>query len=262
MHYVIYPDTLFVENFICNLLFLTFMKSLFFPAAKGKRIFLAASITAICNTLVSILLFHNIWIFQLGGLFPAAGLMVCACLEIKEPRRVLFLLYQMILWTFVLGGILQVLEQWTRQDTGTVILSTGLLLVVFGILEKTFRIYKRQNDCMREVVLYWKGRSCHIKGFADTGNHLIEPLSKKPVSIITFEIWHKFFQEEDMHLYRWIPYTTVGKPDGVLQGIQIDYMVIDRGKDSQIIEQPMIAVTKQPFTGIFHYSILLHSDYF
>ena len=58
MHYVIYPDTLFVENFICNLLFLTFMKSLFFPAAKGKRIFLAASITAICNTLVSILLFH------------------------------------------------------------------------------------------------------------------------------------------------------------------------------------------------------------
>ena len=65
-----------------------------------------------------------------------------------------------------------------------------------------------------------------------------------------------------MHLYRWIPYKTVGKPDGVLQGIQIDYMVIDRGKDSQIIEQPMIAVTKQPFTGIFHYSILLHSDYF
>ena len=115
---------------------------------------------------------------------------------------------------------------------------------------------------MREVVLYWKGKSCLIIGFADTGNHLIEPLSKKPVSIITFEIWHKFFQEEDMHLYRWIPYKTVGKPDGVLQGIQIDYMVIDRGKDSQIIEQPMIAVTKQPFTGIFHYSILLHSDYF
>ena len=262
MHYVIYPDTLFLENFICNLLFLTFMKSLFFPAAKGKRIFLTAGITAICNTLVSILLFHNIWILQLGGMFPAAGLMVCACLEIKEPRRVLFLLYQMILWTFVLGGILQVLEQWTRGTISAVILSTSLLLVVFGILEKIFRIYKRQNDCMREVVLYWKGRSCHIKGFTDTGNHLIEPLSKKPVSIITFEIWHKFFEEEDVHLYRWIPYKTVGEPDGVLQGIQIDYMIINRENDSQIIEQPMIAVTQQPFTGIFHYSILLHSDYF
>ena len=262
MHYVIYPDTLFMENFICNLLFLAFMKSLFFPSAKGKRIFLAAGMTAICNTLISILLFHNIWLLQLGGLFPSAGLMVCACLEMKEPRRILFLLYQMILWTFVLGGILQLLGQWTKESTGQVILSAVMLIVVFGILEKIFRIYKRQNDCMRDVVLYWKGRTCHIKGFADTGNHLIEPLSKKPVSIITFEIWHKFFKEEEMHLYQWIPYKTVGKSDGVLQGIQIDYMVINCGKDSQIITQPMIAVTKQPFTGIFQYSILLHSDYF
>ena len=37
VHYVIYPDTLFVENFICNLLFLIFLKKLFFPAVLVLR---------------------------------------------------------------------------------------------------------------------------------------------------------------------------------------------------------------------------------
>ena len=84
MHYVIYPDSLFMENLICNLLFLTFLKSLFFPAAKGKKIFLAAVMTALCNTFSSILFFRCIWILQVGALFPAAGLMVWCCLEIKD----------------------------------------------------------------------------------------------------------------------------------------------------------------------------------
>ena len=67
------------------------MKSLFFPAAKGKKILFAAVLTAVCNTLVSIVFFHCIWILQVGALFPASGLMVCFCLEMKEGRRILFL---------------------------------------------------------------------------------------------------------------------------------------------------------------------------
>ena len=261
MHYVIYPDTLFLENFICNLLFLTFLKSLFFPAAKGKRILLAAVVTAVCNVLASILFFRCSWFLQIGALFPAADLMVCYCLEIRDKRRILYLLYQMILWTLVLGGILQALEQWMEIESKQIILSAVLLTIVFGISEKVLKIYKRQNECMREVVLYWKERSCHIRGFADTGNHLIDPISKKPVSIITLEDWHRLVREEDKPMYRLIPYKSVGNPNGLLQGIEIDYMAILEGDNSKIIERPMIAITEQPFTGIFHYSILLHSDY-
>ena len=260
MHYVIYPDSMFLENLICNLLFLTFFKSLFFPAAKGKKIIIAAVLTAVCNTLVTILFFRCIWILQIGAFFPAAGLMVCFCLEIKERNKILFLLYEMMLWTMVLGGVLQVMGQWTTQKSRQTILAVLLVCFVFGILEKTVRIYKRQNECMREVVLYWKDRSCHIKGFADTGNQLFDPISKKPVSIITTEAWHTLL-EKDIPLYRMIPYKSVGNPGGLLQGIEIDCMAILDGKNTQIIEKPMIAITKQPFSGIFHYSILLHNDY-
>lgn len=261
MQYIIYPDMLFLENFLCNLLFLTFLKSLFFPESTWKKIFLASFITALCNTLASILFFRSIWILQLGVLMPAAGIMVCGCLQIRDRRRILYLFYQMILWTLVLGGILQTLEQWTEIQSETILLATVFLMIVFGILEKIMKIYKRQHTCMREIALYLNGNCIHIRGFADTGNQLFDPISRKPVSILTLEAWEKLLKNAEPPLYRRIAYKTVGNPDGVLKAVQLDYMAILEGENSRIIEQPLIALTEQPFTGIFHYSILLHSDY-
>ncbi len=261
MQYVIYPDLLFLENFLCNLLFLAFLKSLFFPAATWKRIFLAGFITALCNTFASILFFRSIWILKLGILMPAAGVMVCYCMQIRESRRILYLLYQMILWTLVLGGIMQALEQWVEIKSEELIISIGLAAIVFGILEKIMKIYRRQNACMRECALYLNGRCSHIRGFADTGNQLVDPISRKPVSIISKDAWMELIDETESPLCRLIPYKSVGNPNGLIVAVQIDYMVILEGENSRIYEQPMIAITEQPFTGIFHYSILLHSDY-
>ena len=261
MNYIIYPDTLFLENLVCNLVFLAFMKSMFFPAATWKRILFAGMMTAFCNTLASILFFRCIWILQLGVLLPAAGVMVCYCLQLRDVKRILYLLYQMILWTLVLGGILQALEQWMALRVEVIFLSTAFLAIVFGILEKILKIYKRQNECMREIVLYWNEKSCHIRGFADTGNQLFDPVTKKPVSVISLESWNSFLGENEEPLYRMIPYQCVGQTKGVLQAVQIDYMAILEGENSRIIEKPMIAITEQPFTGIFHYSILLHNDF-
>lgn len=261
MHYVIYPDMLFLENILCNGLFLIFLKGLFFPEATWKKIFFASVLTAICNTLASILFFRCSWILQIGALLPAAGIMVCCCLQIREYRRILYLLYQIVLWTLVLGGILQVLEEWTKPGITEVLISLGILSIVFGTLERILRIYKQQDECMREIVLYWNGKSFHLRGYADTGNQLFTPGSKRPVSIITKEVWDTVIAGQEEPIYQWIPYNSVGNPHGILQGTQIDYMVILRGNQSQIVEKPMIAITEQAFTGIFHYSILLHSDY-
>lgn len=261
MHYIIYPDTLFLENLSCNLLFLAFLKTLFFQEIRWKRIFWTSGMTALCNTLISILFFRSVWILQIGVLFPAAGVMVCDCFHLRDQRKILYLLYQMILWTLVLGGILQLLEQWMKIRTEEVLFSAVALVLVFGILERVFQVYKQQKECMREVVLYWNGRSCHIHGYADTGNHLMDPFSKKPVSIISRDAWNLLTDSVKSPAYFVIPYKAVGNPHGILQGAQIDYMVVLQGKDSRIYENPVIGITEQPFSGLFHYSILLHRNY-
>ena len=114
---------------------------------------------------------------------------------------------------------------------------------------------------MREIVLYWNNRSNHISGFADTGNHLFDPISKKPVCIITKEAWKAVLEDSEPPMYHLVSYQSVGNPQGLLWAAQIDYMVVMDGSNSRIIEKPMIAITEQPFTGIFHYSILLHNDF-
>ena len=75
------------------------------------------------------------------------------------------------------------------------------------------------------------------------------------------EEWNLFLGENVLPRYQMIPYQCVGQPKGILKGTQIDYMVILEGENSRIIEKPMIGITEQPFTGIFHYSILLHNDF-
>lgn len=261
MQYVIYPDMLFFENFLCNVSLLVFFKYLLFPAATGKKIILASLAVSLCNTLGSILFFRAIWILQLGVLFPATGILICSFFEIRDARRILFVLYQMILWTLVLGGIFQALQQWMALNCTRMLLATAFFTLMIGILEKALKIYKRQNDCMREIVLYWNNRSNHMRGFADTGNHLFDPISKKPVSVISKDAWKALLEDSKPPMYHLISYTSVGNPQGLMWGAQIDYMVIMEENNSRIIEKPMIAITEQPFTGIFQYSILLHNDY-
>ena len=89
----------------------------------------------------------------------------------------------------------------------------------------------------------------------------MEPFSKKPVSIISKEALDQLLKGTRPAQTYGIPYQCVGNTKGILQGIEIDYMVILQGSDSQIVEKPMIAITEQPFAGIFHYSILLHNDF-
>lgn len=173
----------------------------------------------------------------------------------------MYLLYQMTLWTLVLGGSIQVLQQFHSTPEAALILWILLFIMIFGILEKIFRKYRRQKDCIREVVLYRNGNCCHMQGFLDTGNHLMDPVNHQPVSIVAEECWKKFIKEQEPPNYCLIPCKTVGDSRELLPGTRIDYMVIMDNEESRIITKPMIAITKQPFTGIFHYSILLHSDY-
>ena len=190
----------------------------------------------------------------MGALFPAAGWMVLYCLKVYEPERILFLLYEMSLWTLVFGGILQVFGQQNFWIVG------GIFGSLF-MIEKRLKHHKRQNRCMRDVVLRFHGRECKIRGFADTGNQLIDPITKKPVSVVTQEVWDKLLDQTDHGMYRLIPYKSVGMPHGLMAAIQIDSLIIIEGTSKKTYEKPMIALTKQPFAGLFSYSILLHSDY-
>lgn len=261
MHYVIYPDTLFAENLFCNLLFLVFLRNCFFQNVKFGKVMQAAIGTSLCNTILSIVFFYSHWILRTVVLFPSAGLIACQCFRVKGCRRVFYIMYQIVLWMLVLGGVIRLLEEYAPLPVEKFLFTVVFFVLFFGVLQKIASVYDRQNGCMREVVLYLNGKSYHFQGYADSGNQLVDPIYKKPVSMITLKAWETLLKGEKVPGYHLIPYDTVGNHHGMLQGVQIDYMVILNGYDSRVVERPVLAITGASFHGIFQYSILLHSDY-
>ncbi|MGN0334077.1 MAG: sigma-E processing peptidase SpoIIGA [Lachnospiraceae bacterium] len=278
MHYEIYPDTLFLENLLCNLLFLGIVKRCLVHAVTWKECIFAAVLTAAVNTVGSILCFRHFWILQSGILFPVSGMMVCYCMQIREWRRILYMIVQFAGLGLILGGLIEFAEQWTELRMYIVLLVLLFFGITAGIMERLIKHYRRQDASMRKVVIYLNRKCSSIRGFADTGNQLIDPVSKKPVCILEYDALEKILTtrqkyeitelldfgmplEPENYRYHYIPFQSLGTGNGMVLGMELDCMTVLNAGQIRVIEKPMIGITRQKFAGLFHYSILLHNDY-
>lgn len=78
----------------------------------------------------------------------------------------------------------------------------------------------------------------------DTGNHLHDPWTKKPVSVIGVTTAKKLFENQEVENLRYISYQSIGKTDGVmpLQEIQSAYIDINGGKQ---VEKLLVAICQE-----------------
>ena len=118
------------------------------------------------------------------------------------------------------------------------------------------------------MMFCWNHKDVSVSAFVDTGNFLYEPISHLPVSILEEEAFLRYFhhsleeliKEHQMDKIRLIPYRSIGKEDGVMNGILVtDLKII---KEKQRIEVPyaVIAISKVPLSKWDHYEMLLHPD--
>lgn len=96
----------------------------------------------------------------------------------------------------------------------------------------------------------------------DTGNHLYEPLSKKPVCLVEYESLKPCFKNRDGKAagFRIIPYHSIGKKHGVLPGITADKLVfISQGKR---YEQSggVIGIYPGKLSGSGNFHAIVHPD--
>lgn len=114
--------------------------------------------------------------------------------------------------------------------------------------------------CSIKVVIDKK--ETYIKAIIDTGNFLKEPITKLPVVVVQkdslkdlipqliLDNLEKIINGEDMNLGQWvskiriIPFTSLGKENGILLGIKADKILIDS-------EEKIIAVSNV-IVGIYN----------
>lgn len=169
-----------------------------------------------------------------------------------------------LLSAIVLGGSIGLLQKWGWIQEVSMIKIMGLtLLISFGGRVFLKKVFLPKQRLVYPVCLIWDGMELNMLGLLDTGNGLIEPISKKPVCIVGKNVFEKAMEQADgkkefqPEKFRAIPYHSVGKENGILNGFEMDYLIIDTDDGKVIIEKPVIGISDVPVSAGGSYEMIL-----
>lgn len=108
------------------------------------------------------------------------------------------------------------------------------------------------------VVLQVGEKSISATGLMDTGNHLKEPISQKPVIIIEKELLRKEGICLSENNFFAIPYHSIGNKAGIMRGFIAEEITIGREQDSRKLQQVMIGICEEKLSGTGEYSLILN----
>ena len=164
-------------------------------------------------------------------------------------------------------------------------------IVGFILIVITFKIVKQKitkNDMYCEIEIYLKEKSKRIKAMIDTGNMLKDPITTEPVIVIEKDVLYDLIPykildniekitggdiNNEIYLdneiveyiskFRVIPYTSIGKQNGLLLGIKANKVVtyIDSNEE-EIVNDVIIGVYNYKLSKNDKYNALLGLEIF
>lgn len=225
-----------------------------------RKVILTALLTAMGEVLVLCIPFSNSVmkiIFGFGGITAAADYWLFKPKSYRYLGKLLIYTYFAI---FTLGGILILLESILKKKKISML--TWAILVVFLVflIEKVYEQMNVKSEFRHVVLTFAEGKNCTLTALVDSGNSLIEPISKTPVSIVEEKMIEKYKEELQESKFRIVPFCSVGEQHGVLEAYFIDKMEIKQEGENRIVFQPMIAVAKERISENRNYQMILHPE--
>lgn len=259
MQYELYIDIFFLENFIMDFFVLAIVRRTLRCSATYKRVFCGAFLGAflsslfLCAVLPEVLRFI-IFHFIINVVMLIVGLHLKSA---SEVRNAFVLLY---IFSFLFGGVIGWLKSnmYTTYKIGKLFISIAFVsyFVVQKILNILERIYKIPEKYF-EVTLILGNQTCTVRALVDSGNHLYDALTGKPVHIISAKVMKKLTNENEISKIRYIPYRTIHEEEGVLPIIRIDKMCIHGRKE---LKFPLIGITAQERFAGGTFEMILHPE--
>ena len=158
-------------------------------------------------------------------------------------------------------------------------------MVGFILIVITFKIVKHKiskNDMYCEIEIYIKEKSKRIKAMIDTGNMLKDPITRQPVIVVEKDVLYDLIPykildniekitggdlNNDIYLdneiveyiskFRVIPYTSIGKQNGLLLGIKANKIITYIDSNDEIINDVIIGINNNKLSKNDKYNALL-----
>lgn len=259
MHYELYIDVFFLENFTMDFILLAILNKVLGCSVIYRRIILGAGLGAGLTCLlvvvpityapVKIILFHSIPSIAMVRIGLGTG-------SVPAFIRAWILLY---VCGFLTGGVFQFLGQYVRIGSFFLVLAAVSFFAVSGIWN-LLTYLARQSRYRCQVILLCGAKSLEVQALIDTGNCLKDDITGKPVSIVDKKVIEKLYGENDIAKVRYIPYHSIGKAEGVMPLITLDGMYVCR-KEKEWIEKPLAAICEEDMTAD-RYEMILNPGIF
>ena len=290
----IYVDIVLLENLCMNYIIL--FGTAYIIKIKVKHLRILAS--SIIGAIYAILAYSGI--FKLyENIFVKIILSICMVYIAYNPKNIKGIIKELIVFylvSFTLGGCAFALLYIVKpQDIfikdgvfiGTYPIKIVLLggVVGFTITYISFKVVKNRmnkSELIYEIYIRLEEKELRLKVMLDTGNMLKDPISNSPVALIDktklYELLPKEildnskemlggeFKEQDEIDYKYksrlriIPFTSVGKQNGMMLGIKVDEVKIITDVDEIINQNVIVCVYDKTFSKSGRYFGLIGLD--
>ena len=284
----VYLDVVFLENVIINYIILYATGIISKAKIKQRRILLGATIGAIYSIIYYIFRLKMYSSFILKIILSIAIIYVSFnSKNLKDLAKKVLLFY---LVSFVFGGaaiaiIYMVNSQDITIQNGVLVGNYTVKTILIGIIIAYFTIIIAFNiirtkiskkDLICNISISLNNKNINTKAMIDTGNLLKEPITNTPVIVMEHTLFYdiipkeilnnmenilggdlsaipKDLQDEYISKLKVIPFSSLGKSNGMLLGIKGENLVINLKDETKIIDKVII--------GIYNKSLTKRGDY-
>ncbi|MGI6669494.1 MAG: sigma-E processing peptidase SpoIIGA [Acetivibrionales bacterium] len=294
----IYLDIIVLENIVINYLILLLTSKFSKNRASSFRLFIGSIVGA--AYLVFIILLPQKIYTTVFSKFLLSLVMVAVTFNIKKLAVFLKTLALFYATTFLFAGAAFALVFFNKDRSiirnGVLMMPfldtkwTELLLAfVFGMIIVRIVWDAIQNKFIREKLLVrltivFDKKNIGLSALVDTGNSLHDPLTNMPVVVVEFSAIKELLPEDikniferdfenDLNMvtttisgsewlsrFRLIPFTSLGKENGMLIGFRPDYIEIDSESEKRDVNDVIVGIYNKALSRNRQYRALVNPE--
>ncbi|MBQ8038954.1 MAG: sigma-E processing peptidase SpoIIGA [Lachnospiraceae bacterium] len=266
MQYQIYLDSLFIQEVVINFYVLMLCKLCLINTTTWKRMIFASIFAGGFQVGVLLLPFPNnivmfyvmlFCLYIIGGFITIRIAFGTGKWKVYIKRITIYLFFTLIIGGLFLGILPRFAFYNHSQIKFMIFLVTGAgAYTIFG------KIFweKRQNMFYGRLKLIHCGKALEGRYFMDSGNSLVESISKKPVLIADAGWLFECFSKEKLFV-RPVIYKSVGKSKGILYAYCMDELVIYGKNEAYTYEKVWVGVCREDVFTDKNYQIILPPIY-
>ena len=288
----IYIDVLFLENLILNSIILYATSIISKVKIKHARIFIASSLGAIY-----VVIYYIFKIKMYTNIVAKLLLAISMVYIVFKPDKlkdlfkfvILFFLVSFVFGGASLGVIYMVNSNNITIQGGRILgkytIKTILLgiIIAFFVSTLSFKLVKTKftkKDMFCDIIINLNGKEIKTKAMIDTGNLLKEPITNIPVVVVECTALENLvpkeilentenilggdlekipveIQEKYLSKLKVIPFSSLGKQNGMLLGIKADSLEIIKDGSKKNIDKVMIGIYNKHLSKKEDYKALL-----